>query len=54
MIGMNGRVDALNDIRSMQGTLDRLVAWANEWEMDFNVIKCGVVHVGMGNLEFQR
>ena len=28
------RVNTLNGIRSMQRTLDKLVAWANTWEMD--------------------
>ena len=37
----------------MQWTLDKLVAWANRWEMDFNVNKCGVMHIGKINLEFQ-
>ena len=37
----------------MQGILDELVAWANRWEMDFNVNKCGVMHIGKTNLEFQ-
>ena len=30
------RVNTPNDIRSMQRTLDKLVAWTNKWEMDFN------------------
>ena len=34
----------------MQRTLDKLVAWANSWEMDFNVNKCGVMHLGKINL----
>ena len=36
----------------MQKTLDKLVVWANRWEMDFNV-KCGVIHIGRRNLDFQ-
>ena len=40
------RVNTLNDIRSIQRTLDKLVAWANRWEMDVNVSKCGVMHIG--------
>ena len=34
------RVNTRNDIRSMQRTLDKLVDWANRWDMDFNVNKC--------------
>ena len=33
-------MNVINDIRSMQRTLDKLVAWANRWE------KCGVMHIG--------
>ena len=33
------RVNNLNDIRLLQRTLDKLVAWANRWYMDFNVNK---------------
>ena len=36
------RVNTLNDIRSMQRTSDKLVAWANRWDMEFSVNKCGV------------
>ena len=38
-------VNTLNDVRSMQRTLDKLVTWANSFEMDFNVNKCGVRHI---------
>ena len=47
------RVNTLNDIRSMQRTLDKLVDWTNRWEMDFKVNKCGVMHIRKRNLEFQ-
>ena len=40
------QVNTLNDVRSMQRTLDRLVAWENRWDMNFNVNKCGVMHTG--------
>ena len=30
---------------------DKLVTWANRWEMDFNVNKCGGgMHIGKRNL----
>ena len=48
------RVNILIGIRSMQRTLDKLVDWANRWDMDFNVNKCGVIHIGIVNLEFQH
>ena len=31
------RVNTLNDIKLMQRTLGKLVAWANRWDMEFNV-----------------
>ena len=37
----------------MQRTLDKLVAWANRWEMDFNANKCEVMRLRKRNLEFQ-
>ena len=40
------RVNILIGIRSMQRALDKLVAWASRWDMDFNVNKCGVMHIG--------
>ena len=40
------RVNTLIYIRSMQRTLEKLVAWANRWDMDFNVNKYGVIHIG--------
>ena len=52
-IKIANRVNTLNEIRSIQMTLDKLVAWANRWEMDFNMKKCGVLHIGKINLEFQ-
>ena len=39
------RVNTLN-IRSMQRTLNKLVALANSWDMDFNVNKCEVMDIG--------
>ena len=47
------QVNTLNDVRVRQRTLDKLVAWANTWDMDFNANKRGVMHVGKRNLEFQ-
>ena len=43
------RVNTLYDIRSMQKTLDKLIAWVNRWDMDFNVKKCRVMHIGRRN-----
>ena len=42
---MASQVNFLNDIRSMQRTLDKLVAWVNRWKIDFNINKYGVMHI---------
>ena len=44
-------MNTLNDIRSMQRTLDKLVVWKNSWETDFNE-KCVTMHIGKTNSEF--
>ena len=47
------RVNTINDVRSLQRILDKLVAWVNRWGMKFNINKCGMMHIGKRNLEFQ-
>jgi hypothetical protein len=37
------------DVSNLQECLNRLVAWANTWGMQFNVTKCKVMHVGKDN-----
>jgi len=37
------------DAVGMQEDLDRLVEWADKWQMQFNVSKCKVMHVGKKN-----
>jgi len=34
------------DCRQLQADLDKLVLWAQKWQMEFNVDKCKVMHVG--------
>ena len=33
--------------------LGKLVAWANRWDIDFNVNKCGVMYTWKRNLELK-
>jgi len=40
--------DVHDNIR-MQADLDRLLEWADKWQMQFNVSKCKVMHVGQKN-----
>ena len=44
------QINTLDDVRSMERTLDKLGAWANRWEIKFNVNKYGVMHIGKGNI----
>ena len=37
----------------MQRTLGKLVAWANGWQIDFNINKCGVMHIEERKLDLQ-
>ena len=46
------RVNTHYYIRSMQRILDKFT-WANSWDLDFNVSKCIIMHIGKMNLEFQ-
>ena len=36
----------------LQGDLDRLLGWAERWQMNFNCKKCKVLHVGYSNEGF--
>jgi len=42
------QVSDMVDAVGMQD-LDRLVEWADKWQMQFNVSKCKVMHVGKKN-----
>ena len=33
----------------MQRNIDKLMKWANTWQMDFNTTKCKVIHMGSSN-----
>jgi hypothetical protein len=47
-----GRVDCWEDRNRLQKDLERLVDWAEKWQMSFNVGKCKVMHLGRHNLEW--
>jgi len=44
-----GTVNCWEDRNRLQKDLDRLVDWADKWQMKFNVGKCKVMHLGGGN-----
>ena len=35
-----------DDIMELQEDINKLVEWANKWQMSFNVDKCSVMHIG--------
>ena len=37
-------------VLELQEDLNRLVVWANTWQMNFNIDKC-VVHIGHNNIQ---
>ena len=45
-------VVTVEDSNVLQAALDTLCAWADKWQMRFNVDKCHVIHVGKNNKEF--
>ncbi len=44
-----GIVDSLEQSQELQMDLSRLGDWAQKWDMEFNVDKCKVVHIGTKN-----
>jgi len=46
------QVRDVHDSLRMQADLDRLLKWADEWQMQFNVSKCKVVHLSQKNQWF--
>ena len=42
-------VDTENDVKNMQYVLDKVVEWADLWQMQYNGDKCKVLHFGRQN-----
>ena len=40
-----------DNIPEQQEDINKLVEWANKWQMSFNVDKCSVMHIGHNNME---
>ena len=40
-----------DDIMEQQEDINKLVEWANKWQMSFNVDKCSVMHVRHNNMQ---
>ena len=39
------------EVFELQGDLNKLVDWANTWQMNFNIDKCAVMHIGHNNTQ---
>jgi ribonucleases P/MRP protein subunit RPP40 len=46
-------INSVLDRDILQETLNKLCEWAKTWEMEFNVSKCKILHVGRTNLEYK-
>jgi len=42
-------VDSAEGYLGLQQDLDQLGQWSDEWQMEFNLDKCEVVHFGRSN-----
>ena len=38
-----------DEYTSMQGIIDSVMKWSNDWQMQFNVSKCKIIHFGNSN-----
>ena len=45
------RAENPDDIMALQEDINKLVEWANKWQMSFNVDKCSVMHIGQNNMQ---
>ena len=44
-------LETSEDIMELQEDINKLVEWANKWQMSFNVDKCSVMHIGHNNIK---
>ena len=47
------RISEVQDCEILQKDLASLQKWTEEWQMQFNVEKCKVMHIGKHNPEFR-
>ena len=48
---LSHRARNLDDIMELQEVINKLVEWANKWQMSFNVDKCSVMRIGHNNMQ---
>ena len=39
-------IKGAQDFQALQNDIDKLLVWANNWQLRFNVFKCYVLHLG--------
>ena len=39
------------EVLELQQDLNKLVDWANTWQMNINIDKCAVMHIGHNNIQ---
>jgi hypothetical protein len=49
---IGNRADNMTNAINLQKDLDKIVSWANKWEMSFNYDKCKVMHIGTNNVKY--
>ena len=47
------KVEDENDQKVFQEGIDSLMKWANDWQMEFNVDKCHIMHLGRENKKYK-
>ena len=47
MVG--NRICSDQDSEDLQKCIDNMLVWSNDWDMNFNVKKCKVMHIGLRN-----
>ena len=53
MLNYLGKYSLDMDNITLQEDLQRLFDWAKEWQMEFNIDKCKVMHIGNSNKNFK-
>ena len=43
--------DDIMELQELQEDINKLVEWANKWQMSFYVDKCSVMHMGQNNMQ---
>jgi len=45
-------IDSSDDRTKLQNDINSLEAWSQKWQIEFNIDKCSVVHIGKDNAEY--